>query len=300
MSIGPSFDTGLLRIRLKAAEDKVKAFESGEKYVRMQEQFKAVFREQNAKIRRLEEELRKAHAETVDVRKIWSEIFDDVYREANAGKFALRKEIARLGQRVLEVERQRDAAMDRLRDELRNKNRELYELKAALYDAEQKIAALTARINKDHTNSSKSSSQSPNHKTIPNGREKSGKKPGGQKGHIHHERKQMEPTEVVAIPAPPIYTDDPNFKETGRIIRKQLIKLHVNVEVIEYQTPEFRNQTTGQRVHAAFPEGLKDEVTYDGTVKAFAYLLNNECYVGIGKTQSFIKEVTRHFCRPRA
>ena len=34
MSIGPSFDTGILRIRLKAAEDKVKAFESGEKYVR--------------------------------------------------------------------------------------------------------------------------------------------------------------------------------------------------------------------------------------------------------------------------
>lgn len=182
MSIGPSFDTGILRIRLKAAEDKVKAFESGEKYVRMQEQFKAVFREQNAKIRRLEEELRKAHAETVDVRKIWSEIFDDVYREANAGKFALRKEIARLGQRVLEVERQRDAAMDRLRDELRNKNRELYELKAALYDAEQKIAALTARINKDHTNSSKSSSQSPNHKTIPNGREKAGKNQAGRKG----------------------------------------------------------------------------------------------------------------------
>ena len=292
MSIGPSFDTGTLRIRLKAAEDKVKAFESGEKYVRMQEQFKAVFREQNAKIRKLEDELRKAHAETVNVRKIWSEIFDDVYREANAGKFALRKEIARLEQRVLEVERQRDAAMDKLRDELRDKNRELYELKAALYDAEQKIAALTARINKDHTNSSKSSSQSPNHKTIPNGREKSGKKPGGQKGHIHHERKQMEPTEVVAIPAPSIYTDDPNFKETGRIIRKQLIKLHVDVEVIEYQTPEFRNRTTGQRVHAAFPEGLKDEMTYDGTVKAFAYLLNNECYVGIEKTQNFIKEIT--------
>ena len=51
MSIGPSFDTGILRIRLKAAEDKVKAFESGEKYVQMQEQFKAVFREQNARIR---------------------------------------------------------------------------------------------------------------------------------------------------------------------------------------------------------------------------------------------------------
>ena len=51
MSISPSFDTGALRIRLMTAEDKVKAFESGEKYVQMQEQFKAVFREQNARIR---------------------------------------------------------------------------------------------------------------------------------------------------------------------------------------------------------------------------------------------------------
>ena len=200
----------------------------------------------------------------------------------------MRKEIARLEQRVLEVERQRDDALDRLRD----KNHELYEVKSALYEAEQKIAGLTARINKDYTNSSKSSSQSPDHKTIPNGREKSGRKPGGQKGHIHHGRKHMEPTEVIAIPAPSIYRDDPNFKETGNTIRKQLVKLHVGVEVVEYHTPEFRNQTTGQRVHAAFPEGLKDEVTYDGTVKAFAYLLNNECYVSIGKTQNFIKEVT--------
>lgn len=288
MSISPSFDTGALRIRLKAAEDKVEAFESGEKYVQMQEQFKAVFRGQNARIRKLEEELGKAHAQTVNVRKIWSEIFDDVYKEADAEKSVLRKENARLLQRVLEAERQRDAALDKLR----NKNHELYEVKSALYEAEQKIAGLTARINKDHTNSSKSSSQSPDHKTIPNGREKSGKKPGGQKGHIHHERKRMEPTEVISIPAPSIYKDDPNFKETGNTVRKQLVKLHVGVEVVEYTTPEFRNQTTGQRVHAAFPEGLKDEVTYDGTVKAFAYLLNNECYVSIGKTQNFIKEVT--------
>lgn len=288
MSISPSFDTGALRIRLKAAEDKVEAFESGEKYVQMQEQFKAVFRGQNARIRKLEEELGKAHAQTVNVRKIWSEIFDDVYKEADAEKSVLRKENARLLQRVLEAERQRDAALDKLR----NKNHELYEVKSALYEAEQKIAGLTARINKDHTNSSKSSSQSPDHKTIPNGREKSGKKPGGQKGHIHHERKRMEPTEVISIPAPSIYKDDPNFKETGNTVRKQLVKLHVGVEVVEYTTPEFRNQTTGQRMHAAFPEGLKDEVTYDGTVKAFAYLLNNECYVSIGKTQNFIKEVT--------
>lgn len=120
----------------------------------------------------------------------------------------------------------RDAALDRLRDEIRNKNHELYEVKTALYDAEQKIVGLMACINQDHTNSSKPSSQSSNHKTISNGRERTGRKLGGQ------------------------------------------------------------------RVHAVFPEGLKDEVIYDGTLKAFTYLLNNECYVEIGKTQNFIKEVT--------
>ena len=139
MSISPSFDTGALRIRLKTAEDKVKAFESGEKYVQMQEQSKAAFRRQDARIRKLEKELGKAHAQTVSVRKIWSEIFDDVYREAEAEKSALRKEIERLLQRVLEVERQRDDALDRLRD----KNHELYEAKSALYEAEQKIAVFT-------------------------------------------------------------------------------------------------------------------------------------------------------------
>lgn len=125
MSIGPSFDTSALRIRLKAAEDKVKAFETGEKYVQMQEQFKAAFRRQDARIRKLEGELGKAHAQTVSVRKIWSEIFDDVYREADAGKSALRKEVARLEQRVLEVERQRDDALEKLKD----KSHELYEVK---------------------------------------------------------------------------------------------------------------------------------------------------------------------------
>ncbi len=219
---------------------------------------------------------------------MWSEIYDDVYREADAGKFALRKEIARLEQWVLEVERQWDDALDKLRA----KNHELYEVKGQLDEAEQKIAGLTARINKDYRNSSKSSSQSPNHETIPNGREKSGRKPGGQKGHAHHGRRKMEPTKTVLIPAPSKHEDDPKFKETGRDVSKQLVRLHVGVEVVEYTTPEFRNQTTGQRVHADFPEGLIDDVTYDGTVKAFAYLLNNECYVGIGKTHKFIKEVT--------
>lgn len=91
-------------------------------------------------------------------------------------------------------------------------------------DEEQKIAGLTARINKDYTNSSKSSSQSLNHKIIPNGREKSGRKPGWQTGHLHHPRKCKEATDTIEIPAPPKYTEGPVFKKTVRDIKKQLIR----------------------------------------------------------------------------
>lgn len=282
------FDIATLQYRLKNMTRKVKEFESGEKYVRMRQEFQSVFREQNRTIKRLENELAKAHAETVAVRKIWSEVMDELETGHKKEIESLQRENAGLIKRAVEAERQRDEALDKLRD----RNRELYETKAALYEAEQKIDGLTARINKDYTNSSKPSSQSPSHKTIPNGREKSGRKPGGQRGHIHYPRKRAGVTETVEIPAPVKYTDDPNFKETGRDIKKQLIRLQAGIEVIEYKTPEFRNQTTGQRVHADFPDSITDDVTYDGTVKALAYLLNNECYVSIEKTRKFISEIS--------
>jgi len=282
------FHTTTLEYRLKAAIQKIKAFESGDKYIQMRKEFASAFRAQNRTISELKIQLAKAHSETVTVRKYWSEIFDDVEKEKNKSLAHADALMETLRTRLFEVERQRDAALNKARD----KNAQLYSVMDQLYEAEEKIKELTARINKDYTNSSKPSSQSPNHQTIPNGRVKSGKKPGGQKGHIHNGRKKIEPTSRISIPAPEQYTNDPNFKPTGDEIKKQLVRFTVNLEVIEYSTVEFRNQTTGQRVHADFPQGMKDDVTYDGTVKALAYLLNNECYVSIGKTKTFIHEIS--------
>jgi hypothetical protein len=89
------------------------------------------------------------------------------------------------------------------------------------------------------------------------------------------------------------YLNDPDYHPTGRIIRKQLIKVCVNTEVIEYWTYEFRNSVTGQREHADFPPGYVDDVNYDGTVKAFAYLLNNDLYTSIDKTRVFLRDISK-------
>ena len=134
---------------------------------------------------------------------------------------------------------------------------------------------------------------SPDHKTIYNSRERFGLKPGGQPGHIYHDRKRQEPTESHEIPAPDKYLDDPDFVPTGKNKKRQLIRTHVITEVIEYWTYEFRNRITGQRVHADFPPGFTDDVNYDGTIKALAYLVNNDLYTSIDKTRIFLKDISK-------
>ena len=81
-----------------------------------------------------------------------------------------------------------------------------------------------ARLKKDHTNSLKPSSSNPNHATIHNSREKTGRNPGGQTGHVHHPRKKQNPDKTISIPAPEKYLDKTMYTPTGRTIRKQLVK----------------------------------------------------------------------------
>ena len=45
----------------------------------------------------------------------------------------------------------------------------------------------------------------------------------------------------------------------------------------EYVAVEFKNKKTGKLVYVDFPVGVENDVNYDGSVKAFAFLLNNYC-----------------------
>lgn len=66
----------------------------------------------------------------------------------------------------------------------------------------------------------------------------------------------------------------------------------MSVKVIEYTTKEYRSRIIGARVHAPFPEGYTNEVNYDGSIKALAFLLGNECNVSHGKIRKLLFELT--------
>lgn len=280
--------TADLLFRIKILQDKVDGYESGETYLRIREQCRKA-READARtIKRLERELAASHAETKHVRDLWFGTCTDVIKECEQ-KIS---EAARLIKAMENEVAAANARADKEHEEKLDKIRELYEVKTELEKEKEKVAEQNIRLNKNHKNSSKSSSTDQNHEKIYNSREPSGKKPGGQPGHEHHPRKPQKPTETVDIPAPEEYLDTGRYKPTGKVRSKQLIMAYITTEVIEYRTPEFRDLKTGQRVHAAFPDGVVNDVNYDGTVKALAYMLNNECNVSIGKTRRFLFEAS--------
>lgn len=289
MIIGSNFEyITNLQYRVKFLTFQVQSFESGEKYVSMLSEFERQLAVKDRKIEKLKFEIANARCETVTVRNNWLQVIDDLQTEHTK---KMRKEgciIKDLEERALRAEKR----VDELKDENLALKRECYAVKTELEEERAKNQKLVAQINRDYENSSIPSSEKPNRKPITNNREKSGKVPGGQFGHEGHERKKQTPTKVIELPTPDEYANNSDYEPTGRTIRRQRVGLRVLPYTEEYVAIEFKNKKTGRLVYADFPAGVENDVNYDGSVKAFAFLLNNYCNVSMDKTREFLSDLT--------
>jgi hypothetical protein len=289
MAIGANFEfITNLQYKVKSLTSQVQSFESGEKYISMRLECERRLAAKAREIAKLKSDLAGAHRQTVTMRTNRMQVFEDLSKEHQKELCKKDRIIKTLEARLLATQRQLDDAKDKLRD----KNVELYQVKTELEEQKGANLQLKAQINRDYENSSIPSSQKPNHKKISNNREATGRKPGGQPGHEGHRRKRHTPTDCVHIPAPEQYVRNDEYKPTGRVISKQMVNIGITVYVVEYDTPEFRNVRTGQRVHADFPDGVVNDINYGGSVKAIAFLLNNRCGVAIDKVREFLSDMT--------
>ena len=284
-----SFETiTVLQYRLKAALEELDAFRSGEKYLRMEEQRLREVRALERKVTKLEETVAKEHAHAITIRNQWFEIFEQLQKECDRKVAKAEKKAASMEKRALRAEGQRDAALDKVTAQ----RQELYKIKTELDESNQKMQKLTAQINRNYENSSIPSSKSITHKKISNSREKTGRKPGGQPGHRGYCRKKLVPTEVLRLPPPEEVILDPDFKKTSKTITKQKIDINIEVQVTEYHADVYYNSKTGERIHASFPPGVTDDVNYGGKLRAFLFLLNNDCCTSIDKSRRFLSDLT--------
>ena len=278
-----------LQYELRAAQRQLASFQSGQTFVTMKKEHEQERRRLERQIRFLQEELHSLRLEQLNVRQQWFESTDDMQAEYERQIRTLQAENVRLYERSIKAEAQRDAAYDKI-TEMR---REKYQLAAELEEEKGKNQKLIAQISKDFENSSlPSSAQTIRKKKIPNNREATGRKPGGQPGHPGHGRKKQTPTQIVLLQPSQEILDGPDFRKTNKTITKQLVNVEVCLNVIEYQADTYRNSRTGEIYHAQFPDGVVDEVNYGSSVRAFLFLLNNDCCVSIDKCRDFLKNLT--------
>ena len=289
MGMGNSFETiTVLQYRLKEAQEELAAFQSGEKYIRMEKQHLTQVRALERRIAKLEAAVAKEHSHAITIWNQWFEIFEQLQKECDRMVAEAVKKADMMEKRAIRAERQRDTALEKVTFQ----RRELYKVKTELDDEKQKVQKLTAQINRNYENSSIPSSKSIARKKISNSCEKTGRKPGGQPGHRGHCRKKLTPTREIYLPAPEEVLHDPDFKKTSKTITKQKIDISVEVHVTEYHADVYYNSKTGERIHAPFPQGVIDDVNYGGNLRAFLFLLNNDCCTSIDKSRRFLSDLT--------
>ena len=284
-----TYDYITLMCRLKAAQARNKELESGERYIQLKELHQKDCRTYEYKIRTLETTVTDAHKETIRVRNYWFQVLEDMLLEFEAMQKKADQKLREMEKRALFAEKQRDDALDKVKE----LQVQFYETASKLEEELGKNLKLRAQINRDYENSSIPSSKTIKHKKITNSRKKTGRKPGGQPGHKGHRRKKQEPTQpVILLPPPEEVLEDRSFNKTAKTIVKQLVSIRMVLDVKEYHADVYYNSQTGERVHAAFPDGVIDDVNYDGSIRAFLFLLNNDCCTSIDKSRKFLSDLT--------
>ena len=279
-----------LQYQLKAARAELMAFQSGEKFTQMEAEHKKRIKQLESANKQLKNELGKSRSAIVSIRNQWFEIFEELQKEMEKERKDYEKSLKIMEQRAIKAEKQRDEALNKVTQQ----RKKIYETETALEEEKGKNRKLISQLNHNYENSSLPSSMSVKRKKITNSREKSGKKQGAQPGHKGYGRKKQIPTtEPILLPPPQEVFEDKDFKKTSKTIVKQKIGIRLVLEVAEYHADVYYNSKTGERVHASFPKGVIDDVNYDGSIKAFLFLLNNDCGVSIEKSRRFLSELTQ-------
>lgn len=283
-----------LQYENQALKRKLQVFESDACYLKLQKKHRAEKKTLLLNIKSLESELIAANKLLSTQYRNWLDVLDDVQAEHRKQLKAKDKTIDAL----THVIAKKDVKIGALKEQLRKRTTQIADLSVRVEEAEGMCLKLHAQVNRDFQNSSISSSMSMNKKKISNSREKSGKRPGAQPGHPGHRRKTYEPSEIRYIEPPAKFWDETRYIRTDQEACRQLVELRLQVDVLEYRTPIFRDKRSGRPVHASFPDYVVNEVNYGASVKSFCLLLNQDCHVSLDKTQRFLSDLTDGRLKP--
>jgi transposase len=188
----------------------------------------------------------------------------------------------------------------RLRHEL---DAALTEKTAEIDALKKEILRLSGLLNIDGTNSGIPTSKTPlsKKKIIPNSREKSGRKIGGQPGHPKSKLKAFgddEITETDTHMPESCPVCGGNAVKTGKTIDKDELDYEVVVIKKRHQFAVCECSECGKEFHQPIPSGLKEENQYGSHVRSLALSLMNIGNVSVNKVRKMIYGLSEEEINP--
>ncbi len=149
------------------------------------------------------------------------------------------------------------------------------------------ISLLANRLNLNSTNSSKPPSSDPNREKRP--RSKTGKKPGGQKGHVGTTLKKVDdPDKVKVIKVDRSKLPQARYRQAGFETR-QVFDIDISRVVTEYRA-QILEDDKGNRFVASFPEGVTKAVQYGTGLKAHSVYMSQFQLVPYNRIQDYFAD----------
>ena len=149
------------------------------------------------------------------------------------------------------------------------------------------ITLLANRLNLNSTNSSKPPSSDPNRKKKP--KSKTGKKPGGQKGHVGTTLKKIDdPDKIKEIKVDRRKLPAGQYRQVG-FESRQVFDIDISRVVTEYRA-QILEDANGKQFVASFPEGVKKAVQYGKDLKAHSVYLSQFQLIPYNRIQDYFAD----------
>ena len=149
------------------------------------------------------------------------------------------------------------------------------------------ITLLANRLNLNSTNSSKPPSSDPNRKKQP--KRKTGKKPGGQNGHVGTTLKKVDdPDKIEVIKVDRRRLPAGQYRQVGFETR-QVFDIDISRVVTEYRA-QILEDDKGNRFVATFPEGVTKAVQYGTGLKAHSVYMSQFQLVPYNRIQDYFSD----------
>lgn len=168
-------------------------------------------------------------------------------------------------------------------------------LEGRVQQLEARIHELEARISKDSSNSSKPPSSDGLTRKPKSLRKRSGKKPGGQAGHVGKGLTQINNPDVTITHTPANCSGcESNLSNvSGTVVeRRQVFDIpQPEIKVTEHRVEEKRCPCCGELTRASFPANVRGPVQYGDRVQALIAYFSHEHFIPVDRICEIFKDI---------